>query len=193
MYVYCVRIDLGCVFVGDGERSCSMALFSTFVGKYKDFKFFGLDGCAVRSSSQQACVMDMSPDGMKYWNPSCDESIGRLLLQRLKPFNCNLLYHDCLKREPELEKEICAKFEEDLDAMLSKCDVVVINMPLTDKTRGMFDTNRIAKMKKGVLIVNNARGAIMDTQAVVDACSSGHIAGYSGDVWNPQQAPKDHP
>jgi len=37
--------------------------------------------------------------------------------------------------EPELEKEIGAKFEEDLDAMLSKCDVVVINMPLTDKTR----------------------------------------------------------
>lgn len=41
----------------------------------------------------------------------------------------------------------------------------------------MFDKNRIAKMKKGVLVVNNARGAIMDTQAVADACSSGHIAG----------------
>ncbi|XP_019185615.1 PREDICTED: formate dehydrogenase, mitochondrial-like [Ipomoea nil] len=119
--------------------------------------------------------------------------IGRLLLQRLKPFKCSLLYHDRLKMDPELEKEIGANFEEDLDAMLSKCDVVVINMPLTDKTRGMFDKHQIAKMKKGVLIVNNARGAIMDTQAVVDACSSGHIAGYSGDVWNPQPAPKDHP
>lgn len=43
--------------------------------------------------------------------------------------------------------------------------------------RGMFNKDRIAKMKKGVLIVNNARGAIMDTQAVADACSSGHIAG----------------
>lgn len=41
----------------------------------------------------------------------------------------------------------------------------------------MFDKERIAKMKKGVLIVNNARGAIMDTQAVVDACSSGQIGG----------------
>lgn len=45
--------------------------------------------------------------------------------------------------------------------------------------RGLFDKNRIAKLKKGVLIVNNARGAIMDTQAVADACSSGHIAGNS--------------
>ncbi|CAN6221384.1 unnamed protein product [Urochloa humidicola] len=119
--------------------------------------------------------------------------IGRLLLQRLKPFNCNLLYHDRLKIDPELEKEIGAKFEEDLDAMLPKCDVIVINTPLTEKTRGMFNKDRIAKMKKGVIVVNNARGAIMDTQAVADACSSGHIAGYGGDVWFPQPAPKDHP
>lgn len=41
----------------------------------------------------------------------------------------------------------------------------------------MFNKGRIAKMKKGVIVVNNARGAIMDTQAVADACSSGHIAG----------------
>ncbi|XP_020414665.1 formate dehydrogenase, mitochondrial isoform X1 [Prunus persica] len=119
--------------------------------------------------------------------------IGKLLLQRLKPFNCHLLYHDRFKIDPELEQQIGAKFEEDLDAMLPKCDVIVINTPLTEKTRGLFDKERIAKCKKGVLIVNNARGAIMDTQAVVDASSSGHIAGYSGDVWNPQPAPKDHP
>ncbi|KAK4750545.1 hypothetical protein SAY87_004027 [Trapa incisa] len=119
--------------------------------------------------------------------------IGRLLLQRLKPFNCNLLYHDRIKISPELEKETGAKFEEDLNTMLSKCDIVVVNTPLTEKTRGMFNKEKISKMKKGVLIVNNARGAIMDTQAVADACHSGHIAGYSGDVWYPQPAPKDHP
>ncbi|KAL5702079.1 formate dehydrogenase [Ranunculus cassubicifolius] len=119
--------------------------------------------------------------------------IGKLLLQRLKPFNCNLLYHDRLKMDQEMESQTGAKFEEDLDKMLPKCDVIVVNMPLTEKTKGMFDKERIAKLKKGVLIVNNARGAIMDTQAVADACKSGHIAGYSGDVWYPQPAPKDHP
>ena len=41
----------------------------------------------------------------------------------------------------------------------------------------MFDKERIARMKKGVIIVNNARGAIMDTRAVADACATGHIAG----------------
>ncbi|RWR93959.1 D-isomer specific 2-hydroxyacid dehydrogenase [Cinnamomum micranthum f. kanehirae] len=119
--------------------------------------------------------------------------IGKLLLQRLKPFNCNLLYHDRLKMDHELENQLGAKFEEDVDAMLPKCDIIVINTPLTEKTKGMFNKERIAKLKKGVLIVNNARGAIMDAQAVADACASGHIAGYSGDVWFPQPAPKDHP
>lgn len=61
--------------------------------------------------------------------------IGRLLLQRLKPFNCNLLYHDRVKMDPELENQTGAKYEEDVDAMLPKCDIIVINMPLTDKTR----------------------------------------------------------
>lgn len=119
--------------------------------------------------------------------------IGRLLLQRLKPFGCNLLYHDRIKMDSELENQIGATYEEDLDKMLPKCDIIVINTPLTEKTKGMFDKERIAKLKKGVLIVNNARGAIMDTQAVVDGCNSGHIGGYSGDVWYPQPAPKDHP
>lgn len=61
--------------------------------------------------------------------------IGRLLLQRLKPFNCNLLYHDRLKMEPEIENQIGAQFEEDLDKMLPKCDIIVINTPLTEKTK----------------------------------------------------------
>uniref|UniRef100_A0A7N0UQG9 Formate dehydrogenase n=1 Tax=Kalanchoe fedtschenkoi TaxID=63787 RepID=A0A7N0UQG9_KALFE len=93
----------------------------------------------------------------------------------------------------ELEKQTGAKFEEDLDAMLPKCDIIVINTPLIEKTKGMFGENKIAKLKRRVLIVKNARGAIMDTQAIADACSSGHVAGYSGDVWFPQPAPKDHP
>ncbi|XP_059643616.1 formate dehydrogenase, mitochondrial-like [Cornus florida] len=103
----------------------------------------------------------------------------------LEPFNCNLLYHDLVKMDSELENQTGAKFEEDLDSMIAQCDIIVINTPLMEKTKGMFDKDRIAKLKKGVLIVNNAWGAITDAQAVVDAYSSGQIAGYSGYVWYP--------
>jgi formate dehydrogenase len=61
--------------------------------------------------------------------------IGKLLLQRLKPFGCTLLYHDRLRMDGKLEGELGATFEEELDAMLPKCDVVVLNMPLTEKTK----------------------------------------------------------
>ncbi|KAM3308768.1 hypothetical protein P3S67_010512 [Capsicum chacoense] len=103
--------------------------------------------------------------------------IGRLLLQRLNLFNYNfyLLCHDRLKMDLELKSQIGANFEEDLDNMLSKYNIVVINIPLIEKTKGMFDKEKISKLNTGVLIVNNARGAIMNTQAVVDACNSGHI------------------
>ncbi|CAN8288866.1 unnamed protein product [Cochlearia groenlandica] len=62
--------------------------------------------------------------------------IGKLLLQRLKPFGCNMLYHDMVQMEQELEKEIGATFVENLDEMLPKCDVIVVNTPLTEKTSG---------------------------------------------------------
>ncbi|KAH7847829.1 hypothetical protein Vadar_030653 [Vaccinium darrowii] len=118
---------------------------------------------------------------------------GMLLLLLIEPMILKGRLLGPIKMDSGLESETGAKFEEDLDAMLPKCDIVVTNLPLTEKTKGMFDKERIAKLKKGVLIVNNSRGALMDTQAVVDACTSGHIAGYSGDVWYPQPAPKDHP
>jgi formate dehydrogenase len=64
--------------------------------------------------------------------------IRRLLLQHLKLFSCTLLYHNKLKMEKELENMTGKKFEEDLDLMLSKCDIVVINMPLIKKIRCDF-------------------------------------------------------
>jgi len=71
--------------------------------------------------------------------------IRRLLLQRLKPFSCTLLYHNRLKKEIELENMTGKKFEEDLDLMLSKCDIDVINMPLTKKT--MYDFQLILNIE----------------------------------------------
>ncbi|KAJ0795631.1 putative formate dehydrogenase [Helianthus annuus] len=62
--------------------------------------------------------------------------IGRLLLQRLKPFGCNLLYHDHIKMDLALENQISASYEEDLDKILPKCDIVAINTHLIEKTNG---------------------------------------------------------
>lgn len=119
--------------------------------------------------------------------------IGQLVLQRLGGFNCDeLLYYDYAKLDDETEKKLNAR-RVDLDELVSTCDVVTINCPLHEGTRGLFDKEMIGKMKPGSYLVNTARGAICDTDAVTEALKSGHLAGYAGDVWYPQPAPKDHP
>ncbi|GAB5591169.1 formate dehydrogenase (NAD+) [Umbelopsis nana] len=120
--------------------------------------------------------------------------IGYRVLQRLKPFQCKeLLYFDYQQLDPKLEKEVGVTRVDSFDEFLSRCDIITINCPLYDNTRGLFNENSISKMKRGAYLVNTARGAIVDTDALVKAVNSGHIAGYAGDVWNPQPAPKDHP
>lgn len=120
--------------------------------------------------------------------------IGERVLRRLKAFDCKeLLYYDYQPLSPEKEKEIGCRRVTDLEEMLAQCDVVTINCPLHEKTRGLFNKDLIAKMKKGSYLVNTARGAIVVKEDVAEALKSGHLRGYGGDVWFPQPAPKDHP
>lgn len=120
--------------------------------------------------------------------------IGERVLRRLKPFDCKeLLYYDYQPLSPEVEKEIGCRRVEDLEEMLAQCDVVTINCPLHEKTRGLFNKKLISKMKKGSWLVNTARGAIVVKEDVAEALESGHLRGYGGDVWFPQPAPRDHP
>lgn len=119
--------------------------------------------------------------------------IGERVLRRLRAFDCKeLLYFDYQPLSPEKEKEIGCRRVDSLEEMLGQCDVVTINCPLHEKTRGMFNKELISKMKKGSWLVNTARGAIVVKEDVAEALKSGHLRGYGGDVWFPQPAPTDH-
>lgn len=73
----------------------------------------------------------------------------------------------------------CRKVE--FDELLTTSDVISINVPLSDNTRGMFDAKTIGRMKKGSWLVNTARGGIADRDAVVEAVNSGQLSGYAGE------------
>ncbi|MCA1397329.1 NAD(P)-dependent oxidoreductase [Bradyrhizobium sp. BRP56] len=81
----------------------------------------------------------------------------------------------------------------DLDTVLASSDVVSIHLLLNDETRGLITRDKIAKMKKSVVLINTARGAIVDEQAMIDALNSGHIRHAGLDVYNIEPLPKDHP
>lgn len=111
---------------------------------------------------------------------------------RLRPFEVTVYYYDN-RRLTTAEEEVLGARYRSLDALLPLCDVVSINAPLTPATDRLFDRDRLRRMKRGAYLVNTARGRIVDTTALVDALKDGHLAGYAGDVWFPQPAPKDHP
>ncbi|MBE0565009.1 MAG: D-2-hydroxyacid dehydrogenase [Krumholzibacteria bacterium] len=81
----------------------------------------------------------------------------------------------------------------DLDRFLAEADVVVVALPLTDETRGLFDAGRFAKMKEGSYFVNIGRGPIVVTDALLDAVRLGRLAGVGLDVTDPEPLPADHP
>src|SRR6202171_5242212 len=119
--------------------------------------------------------------------------IGSAVLRRLKPFEVGLHYTDRHRLPENVERELNVTYHSDVESLVSVCDVVTINAPLHPETEHLFNDALIAKMKRGAYIVNTARSKICDRDAIVRALESGQLAGYAGDVWFPQPAPKDHP
>ena len=85
-----------------------------------------------------------------------------------------------------------SKKMSELDAELPNLDVVILVMPLNEESRHLFDAKKLALMKDGALLVNVARGAVVDTDALVAELNSGRILA-SLDVTDPEPLPKDHP
>ncbi len=81
----------------------------------------------------------------------------------------------------------------ELDTLLAKSDVVSLNLTLGDETRGFLDARRIAQMKHGVILVNTARGALVDEAALLDALKSGHIRHAGFDVFHNEPLKADNP
>ena len=119
--------------------------------------------------------------------------IGLAVLRRLKPFDMKLHYTDRHRLSKEVEEELNLTYHPDVESMVKVCDVVTINCPLHPETENLFNDALISKMKRGAYLVNTARGKICDRDAIARALESGQLAGYAGDVWFPQPAPKDHP
>ena len=92
-----------------------------------------------------------------------------------------------------MEQELGLTFHSDAASLARAVDVLSIHSPLVPETYNLFDDEMIGSLRRGSYIVNTARGAIMDRDAVVRARESGQLAGYAGDVWYPQPPPTDHP
>ncbi len=85
------------------------------------------------------------------------------------------------------------EYGPDLDAVLAEADFVSLHQVLTPETRGIFNRERLFRMKPGATLVNTARGALVDTEGLIEAVSSGHLRGAAMDVFEKEPLPSGHP
>ena len=80
-----------------------------------------------------------------------------------------------------------------VDELIARADVISLNLSLTEETRGFLDAARIARLKPGVILINTARGALVDEAALIDGLSSGRIGRAGLDVFHAEPIKPDHP
>ena len=118
-------------------------------------------------------------------------SIARTLVGLLHPFGVKILYFDVVQADAEFEKTNNMSFVS-LDELFAGSDIISVNCALTEGTRHLINADTIAKMKDGVILVNTARGGIVDTKSVADALESGKLGFAALDVHEEEPLPKDH-
>jgi phosphoglycerate dehydrogenase-like enzyme len=114
-------------------------------------------------------------------------AIGKEIERMLVPFSVNMIR---IARSPRSEPEVHAVSE--LDHLLPRADVVILILPATPESRGLIGKRQLALLHQGALLVNSARGPIVDTDALVDALNSGRIRAAL-DVTEPEPLPEGHP
>lgn len=104
--------------------------------------------------------------------------IGTEVAKRAAAFGMKVIAVD-----PFVKEHPVAQMVGSLDELMAAADYISFHTPLTDETKGMINRDRIAKMKKGVVLINTGRGKIMIEEDLVEALKSGHVAAYGTDVW----------
>ncbi|MET9431404.1 NAD(P)-dependent oxidoreductase [Streptomyces sp. NPDC003036] len=115
--------------------------------------------------------------------------IGTEVARRAAAFDMRVLYAGPRRAAPETESRAGGARHTDLDELLRASDYVTLHAPLTDATRHLLDADRLALLKPTAFVVNTARGALIDQDALADALHSGTLAGAGLDVFDPEPPP----
>lgn len=116
-------------------------------------------------------------------------SIGQYTSRMAQALGMEVIAFDSLMNADHPAYASAGARHADLDTLVAQSDVISLHVPLTDSTRGFFDARRIAAMKRGAVLINTARGEIVDELALVAALRSGHLGGAAIDVFATEPLP----
>ena len=119
-------------------------------------------------------------------------SIGQEVARVAGIFGTRILYYNRSKLDESIENSLGLEYYP-LEDVLRFSDVVSVNVPLTDETRGMIGVDEIGLMKKGAILINTARGEVVDVHALANAVKSGHLRGAAVDVFENEPSIQDCP
>jgi glyoxylate reductase len=117
--------------------------------------------------------------------------IGRAIARRAKGFEMEILYHN-RNRLPDWEQKLGVQYAA-FDELLARSDFVVVMTPYRQETYHLIDQRALSLMKNSAILINSARGPIVDSQALYEALRDGVIAGAGIDVFDPEPPPSDDP
>lgn len=112
--------------------------------------------------------------------------VGQIVARRMRGFDMEVHYHNRRRIDPALEQG--AIFHESLEEMLPLCDVLSLNCPATPETKGLMNEATIALLPDGAIVINTARGALVDDDALIAALQSGKLHSAGLDVYNNEPA-----
>ncbi len=117
--------------------------------------------------------------------------IGREVVARLKAFKCRVLVHDPVVDPTQITLQ--GAEPSTLSEILKNSDAVTLHCPSTEKTRGLMGHEAFTQMKQGAILINLARGDLVQPDALVEALKSGKLGGAALDVFSPEPIPPGHP
>jgi D-3-phosphoglycerate dehydrogenase len=110
-------------------------------------------------------------------------AVGREVAKRLRGFDVKTIYYDPIRAPYEIEKSLTAEFV-DFNTLLRISDIVSLHLPLMKETAGIIDAVRIRSMKKGAVLINAARGGLVDEAALTAALKDDHLSGAGIDTFS---------
>lgn len=119
-------------------------------------------------------------------------AVGRKVAQIAGLLGATVSYYDPDRADPEIEKELSVVFTP-FDELLRKSNVVSLHLPLSDRTRNLIGFRELKRMPAGSILVNTARGEIVDPEALAESLENGHLAGAAIDTVYPEPPPASHP
>lgn len=169
-----------------GYSTCAVAdlAFGLLIGLYRNL--ISCDSVCRREGTKDGLV-GFELEG-KTFGVIGTGAIGLRVAKIAKAFGCRVLAYS------RTVKELPGITYVDMDRLLEECDIISLHVPLNDKTRGMIGAKELGKMKKTAVLINTARGPIVDSKALAEALKEGRLAGAGVDVFEQEPpVPSDHP